>query len=134
MTVLTTDGDAATEEGVIVLTPTEGASRPAEAPPAAEEAEAARIAEEAAETAAAVAPEPAGEGGTVIVEEMNVTVESAPRVEPRTVAPSVMMGSPEAPDPAAQPAGGPARAGPSRGRRRPPRPSPWRSSRRRPSS
>ena len=73
---------------------------------------AAREAEEVAESVATLAPE--ARGGDVIIEEMNVTVESAPRVEPRTVAPSRMMGEPAASE-TAPPAGEPAPAAPSGG-------------------
>ena len=138
--VLTTDPDAGGEEGVIVLTPSKDpagtsglpAAAPADATPdvstagASPDAPAAgdppdasaaveravRQAEEVAESVATLAPE-AG-GGDVIIEEMNVTVESAPRVEPRTVAPSRMMGEPAASE-TAPPAGEPAPAVPSGG-------------------
>ena len=111
VTVMTTDEDAAAEgDGVILLTPGDDATvATAQAPSADASPEAStstavaptqtdaaiEAAEETAEAAADLVPRPDGDG-TVIVEEMNVTVEAAPRVEPRTVAPSRMMGSPEA--------------------------------------
>ena len=131
VTVLTTDPDAAGDEGVIVLTPSEdpaSASGPPDAPTAggppdasvaggppdasAEAGRAVREAEEVAESIATLAPD--ARGGDVIIEEMNVTVEASPRVEPRTVAPSRMMGEPAGSETGA-PAGEPAPAAPSGG-------------------
>ena len=137
--------EAGEDVSVVTLVPQEEAAdapedEPAEAPPPADDSpEAAGVGE--AVRAATDLAEGAGGGGDVVIEEMNVTVEAAPQVEPRTVAPSQMMDDPSeqaAPDDgqadggqaqeraaaqpggqgAASPGGGAAEGG-SDGRRRP---------------
>lgn len=88
--VFTTAPEAA-EEGVVAVEPspvekTAPAAAPEEAGPSGVEA--------GVEAGLQAARGLAGGDAPVIVEDLDVTVEAAPRVEPRTVAPSAMTGAP----------------------------------------